>query len=164
MQRAVIVRCMCESSSISAISIRPCTMADIERAPHLIDEYGAESTIDGMGPQCPQFDTYYKLEAAGMIHITGAFHGDELVGFVIVLASILPHYGKPVATTESLFLAKAYRKGNAGLRLLRSAEQRAKEIGAVGILVSAPAGGQLERILPRYGYTHSNTVFFRGLA
>jgi len=145
------------------ISIRPCTVAEIERAPYLIAEYGAESTISGIGPQCPQFETYSKLEAAEIIHITGAFCGDELVGFVIVLASVLPHYGKLIATTESLFLAKAYRKGDAGIKLVHAAEDRALAVGAIGILISAPAGSQLEKILPHIGYAHSNTVFFRKL-
>lgn len=149
------------------ITIRPCTVSDIEHAPNsaaLLAEYGAESSIAGLGQQCAQFDTYYKLEAAGILHLVGAFRADQLVGFVIVMAAVLPHYGKKVATTESFFVAKNARKGGAGLRLLRAAEQKARDLGAVGFLVSAPVGGQLEQVLPRAGYENTNRVFFRGLA
>jgi GNAT superfamily N-acetyltransferase len=152
---------------MSLVTTRPCTVAEVQKAPNiaaLLEEYGAESSIGGIGPQSAQFETYAQWEAIGILRMLGAFRQDELVGLVIVLCSVLPHYGKKVATTESFFVTQSARKSGVGLRLLREAERVARDWGAVGFLVSAPVGGQLEKVLPCAGYVNTNHVFFKGLA
>ena len=91
------------------------------------------------------------------------FH-ELLVGFVTVLVSVFPHVGVLMASTESLFVAKEYRKTGAGLKLIRSAESCAKEGGAPCLFISSPFGGNLAEVLPQVGYTETNRVFFRNLA
>jgi len=129
----------------------------------LLDEYAEESAISGMpAPNC-QTEMYRTLEGLGVFHVLASFKDDEMTGFLSLMVSVLPHYGVPVATTESFFVAKAHRKGGAGLRLLRGGERVAKSLGAVGLLVSTPFGGKLSKIMPRVGYRESNRVFFRSL-
>jgi len=83
----------------------------------------------------------------------------------MMLTPVFPHYGKRVASIESLFIAKASRSSGAGLELMNAVEKCAKEAGCVGILYSSPAGGQLERLLEaRKQYQRTNTVFYRSLA
>jgi len=152
---------------MQSITIRPCAVDDIKAAPNLgtlLAEYAAECALDGLGEPCPRWDTYYKLEAAGILHIIGAFECGSLAGFIFLLVAEVPHYSAIVATTESFFVADRARKGGTGLKLLREAERVCAALGAVGFLVSAPANGRLAKIMPRVGFRESNRVFFRKLA
>jgi GNAT superfamily N-acetyltransferase len=130
----------------------------------LIEEYADESAIAGMPRPNYQLGMYKHMEMLGHFHMIGAYVSGELVGFLTMVDTVLPHYGKRVATVESYFLTQAHRRGGPGLDLLRAAEWLAKELGAVGILVSAPHGGKLARVMPRAKYKHTNEVFFKGLA
>jgi hypothetical protein len=40
----------------------------------------------------------------------------------------------------------------------------AEACGAVGLLVTAPKGGKLARVMPRAKYKHTHEVFFKGFA
>lgn len=149
---------------MDTLTIKRCSLADIEAAPSLpalLAEYGVESSIEGLGAQNMQGDTYRALESAGMLHIVGAWVGEELAGFIAVLVSVLPHYGKTVCVSESYFVAAAHRKTGAGLLLLKEAERIGEERGAVGFLLSAPKGGRLARVLPAHSYSHVSEVFFK---
>ena len=75
----------------------------------------------------------------------------------------MPHYSVKMAVTESFFVAKAYRKSGAGLKLLHAAETYAKEIGCAGILVNAPFEKTLMDVLPRVGYQETHRVFFKNV-
>lgn len=148
------------------LTIKPCTVFEIKSSAQfdeLLAEYAAESSIAGMPPISAKLDIYHGLEQTGAIALFGAFVAEQLVGFIVVLSPVLPHYGATVSTTESFFVAKDYRNTGAGLELLRRAEKHADEIGSPALLVSAPAGGALEKVLPRVGYEHTNTVFFKRL-
>lgn len=149
------------------MEIRRCTVADIEQAEHLravLDSYGAESAMPEMGEVKADFAAYRAMEAAGMLHVIGAFD-PELIGFITLLHYRLPHYGgRGVCSSESYFVTPERRNTGAGLRLLRAAEDKARDLGASALLVSSPAGGRLAQVLPRAGYRESNRVFVRGLA
>ena len=148
------------------LTIRYCTIDEIEHAPN-IDALMVEYAEEAHNPELPspdvQFAHYRALEAADLIVPIGAWVGDELVGFVGVLASKMPHHGAMLAITESFFVAKAHRKGGAGLKLLRAAEHHAKGIGSPCLIVNAPHGGALEAVMPKLGYRHANTMFVRSL-
>lgn len=150
-----------------SIVIRPCTVSDMENAPNLaslLAEYGAESAIEGLGQPAAQLETYHQMEAMGVLHPIGAFQGDELVGFLIMIISVLPHYGARIGSTESFFVASAARKSGAGLKLLREAERLAEAQGAMGFFVSAPIGSRLDQVLTAKRYLETNRVFFKVLA
>ncbi|MHB1371263.1 MAG: GNAT family N-acetyltransferase [Pseudomonadaceae bacterium] len=153
---------------MESLTIRPCSIDDLEFAPNigeLLAEYAQESAIRGLVPASAQFEQYRQLVDAGVMRVIGAFHGETLVGVIALIASVIPHFGCLVASTESFFVAAAARKTGAGLRLLREAERVAGEMGAVGLFVSAPLGGQLADVLDAHSaYAETNRVFFRGLA
>lgn len=152
---------------MDSIAIRPCTVADLEASPQLgalLDEYARESAIDSLPHPSAQLPLYRQLEATGALWCLGAYHGADLIGFLLLLAPVLPHYGVRVATAESFFVASHARKSGAGLKLLRAAEDHAKSLGAAGLLVSAPLGGRLTNVLPGVGYRETNRVFFRAMS
>ena len=85
----------------------------------------------------------------------------ELIGFITVLVSVLGHYGFSVAVSESYFVAKEHRHTMAGLKLLVAAEEKTKALGALGIYVSSPTGGALDKVLERSGYAETNRIYFK---
>jgi GNAT superfamily N-acetyltransferase len=147
------------------IEINRCKLADLEASPQLpalLAEYAAESANDALGPVCPQFETYRGMEAIGLFHAFSAITDGELVGFLLLLTPVLPHFGCMAGVTESYFVAAEHRKSGAGLLLLAAAEEVASGAGAKGIIVSAPTAGRLEQVLPGIGYRETATVFFKG--
>lgn len=148
------------------MKIDKCSFADLETDPGwegLLAEYADEGSIRGAPrPKC-QPEMYRHLEALGLVHIYRARVGTRLVGFVILLTTVLPHYGVLFGVTESFFVAKAHRITGAGVKLLCMAEARAEEMKCIGLLVSAPYEGKLFELLPRLGYVEASRVFFRPL-
>jgi GNAT superfamily N-acetyltransferase len=146
--------------------IRHCTVSHLEQCPDLpalLEAYGEESAIVGIGAPSAQLDAYRAMEAAGLAHLIAAFVDGAMVGFINILIGPLPHYGTVIATTESFFVSPAHRKSGAGMFLLREAESLAHERGATGLLVSAPSGGRLDAVLSRSNYRETNRVYFRAL-
>src|SRR5690606_25759760 len=96
------------------IDIRPCTVADVEAAGalgELLGSYAAESSMPELGPVSAQFEAYRAMEAAGAVHVIGAF-GPGLVGVATLLVYGLPHYGgRRVCSMESFFVLPAARRG-----------------------------------------------------
>lgn len=149
------------------IEIRRITVAEFFAAPNcdeLLAEYAAESATEGLPHPLPHRDLYDAMERSGMFHLIGAYRDDELIGFLVLLISVNPHYSVVIGVTESYFVASTQRKSGAGLALLHEAEIVARGCGAVGCLVSAPSNGRLADVLPRIGYRETNRVFFRDLS
>lgn len=147
-----------------SLVVRKSTIAEIVAYPNLgelLEEYAVESAIHGLPHPKAKIDLYEQLEAVGILYAISAFLDDILVGFIFVVSPIIPHYSEKISTTESFFVAKEYRKTGAGTKLRHAAEQYAKEIGALGLLISAPIGSDLAKVLPRVGYAETNRVFFR---
>lgn len=146
------------------VEVRAASFAEILDAEELLLEYAAECALPELAPINPQREMYAAMERTGAFQCFGVFDQGVLVGFATVLTFIVPHYGKKIATAESLFLAAAHRSAGPGNRLLQTVERYAREQGCVAILYSAPAGSQFERLLrARKPYRHSNTVFLRSL-
>lgn len=146
------------------LEIKKCTVSEIEDSPNfkaLIDEYAVESAIDGLPPPAVRMELYRQLSKAGVLCVWGAFLGIELIGFITVLATVIPHYGVSVVVSESYFVTKKHRDTGAGIKLRHAAEAHTAAIGSPGLLISAPLGSNLAEVLPHSGYTETNRVFFR---
>lgn len=134
-------------------------------APELLDAYALESAIDGLPRPSPDVDAYRMMESTGAAVLLAAMDGDVLIGFISLLVYRNPHYSALLAVAESYFVAPAARSTGAGLALREAAERLATERGAVGLLISAPAGGRLARVMERAaGYRETNRAFFKRLA
>lgn len=160
---------------MNAIVIKPVTIAELEAAPNiyaLLDEYAAESAIEGLPHPSAKAETYKNLEASGWLKAFAAWkhyndeEDDELVGFITVLSPVMPHYDQLIATVESFFVAHAHRSSGAGIKLKRTAEDHAQAIGSPGLLICAPNnGGSLATLLSLSSdYTETNRVFFKRFA
>lgn len=144
------------------IDIRRVPVSDVLNSKTLIAEYAAECSIPSIGEINPQTDIYAAIENGGMLQSFMVEKSGAESGFAIVLTPVLPHYGKRIATMESLFVAKESRSGGAGRKLMNLVEDYSKSVGCGGILYSAPTGSQLERLLEASKeYQRTNAVFFR---
>lgn len=149
------------------ITVAPSTVADVTNSPNfpaLAAAYAAESQIKGLPAATTDMRGYQNLETAGFLHVFAAHRNGELIGFLSLLVAPHPRYSVSLATTESYFVAREHRNTGAGLRLLSAAKVKARELGAPGLLVSAPSNGSLAEVLPRLGFVETNRVFFQCLA
>lgn len=128
----------------------------------VVDDYCSESGIPDLGKAVPALDWYQNLENAGALSCCVAIDGNRLVGVVVVVTTLYPHFGKLVGSVESMWLAKGYRKGSAGLKLIREAKVMAKEKGAVGACFGARAGSRLAKLYERI-FTPTNQLFWTNL-
>lgn len=127
----------------------------------LRDEYIEECAIAGLPRPHEKECAYYAMEQNGALYSFGAYKNKELIGFIIMIAPIMPHYGRMITVIDSIFVASKHRKSGAGLALIRQAETLAKSINSPGIFMSAPVNSRLEKLLPRIKYRPTNTVFFK---
>lgn len=147
------------------LDVRQCRFEEVAASPRFADlcaEYSAESGMAGLPTPAPHADTYRLLEQSGKMKIIAAFEGCELVGFLVLLVYLNPHYSALLGVVESFFVAKAYRGSGAGMKLLRQAEATTTAAGAAGPLVSAPVGSLLAAVLDASkSYRETNRVFLR---
>lgn len=137
---------------------------DDPATPALLAEYAAECALAGLPEPVPHRAIYDALEQAGAVTLIAIRSDGALIGFLVLLVSMNPHYSQVLGAVESYFVAAARRKTGAGLALLREAERVAKDRGAVALLISAPARGQLADVLhASRNYDHTNAVFCKVL-
>lgn len=151
------------------VELRRITIADLFEAQGfdaVCAAYCAESNRNAaLAGSAPDRARYEGLETAGMLAVIGAFQACKLVGLAIILITPVLHFdGKTIATTESIFMLPANRKGGAGADLLVACKDLAKRQGCAGLYVSAPVGGRLERVLPRSGFIETNRIFYSSFA
>ena len=155
-------------STATQEEIRHSTYAELIAAKNsreLFDEYAAECAVPELGRINPQDALYEQMESSGMLQVFTVFERDTLIGCAIVLFYVVPHHGKKMATVESIFIDKAHRAGGIGQELMWTIEQEARARDCVAIGYSAPAGGQLERLLSaRKTYRRTSSVFIRKLS
>lgn len=148
--------------------IKPVLYSDILEAPNaaaLLREYADECSLPEIGEPAPQAQMYKAMEATGLMQSFGAYAEDQLIGFATVLTYVLPHYGKSIASIESIFVAKEHRSSSTGRALMTVAEDYARSKQCKVMLYSAPTGSSLERLLNLMGrYRRTNSVFLRILA
>ena len=151
---AVIGRSPSMGADVATI-IRTCTVAEIEQSATLEDllsAYEQRVAFRSSVLSVANMAAYRDMEARGAMHAVGAF-SPELVGLATLLIYGLPHYaGRMVAAMESFSSCPPLAEAALASKLLRAAEQRASELGATALLVSAPVGGRLERCCLRTGF------------
>lgn len=138
---------------------------DATNSKELMAEYSAECSLPELGSPNPQRELYELLEKSGGFQAFGVYEGNTLVGFVSLLIYVLPHYGKKIAASESLFLGSGYRKkGVAGLYLLDFIYDYAKENKCHSLMLSAPLGSKFDKLMTIFdNYRHTNNVYLRTL-
>lgn len=150
-------------------TIRRVCHAEILGAPNaraLIAEYAAECSILQIGEIHPQAEIYAMLERSGHMATFGVYTAsEELIGFATVLTTICPHYGRMLATVESLFVRIDHRPGGIGRALMDAIEQHAAQQDCTAVLYSARAHSRFSALLAASDeYIRTNEVYCRSVA
>ena len=126
----------------------------------IVRDYAQEGGNPDLGNAVPSLEFYDRMEKSGSLRCAAAFDGDRIVGIVFVLATVYPHFGKIVASVESIWLAKSHRAGGVGLRLIRKAQDLARDMGACGVYFGARVDSRLGQLYSRL-FTPMNTIFWK---
>lgn len=146
--------------------VQASSVPELEAAPNfaaLLGAYVDEEGLPGLPRYMPDMDIYRRLETAGLLHAFEARDEDGLIGFITIITTVTPTTGRLTAAVESFFVTEAKRTSGAGLRLLRRAEAKARELGAV-LTASASAGSRLAELLLRLGFVESNVVYYKSFS
>lgn len=145
----------------------PVRASDLLTAPGgevLFAAYAEECSIPSIGKPDPQPEIYQMMEDSGLMKCFGLYDGPQIVGFASVLITVLPHYGKQVATSESLFVDRKYRKSFGSGKLFSAVEAFAGASGCIAIMFIAPEGSEFAEFLDgREEYERTNVVHCRRL-
>lgn len=149
------------------VTIRAVSFREILNAPNaaeLLRAYAEESLFPD---PVPQQAVYAVLEQAHVLKCFGAYSGSTnlLIGFISVLVAVMPHHGRLIATSESLFVDPAYRSAGVGNLLLTAGEQHAIKFGCEAFMCLARIGGSFEKLLARrdgYHPTHEQHTKWLG--
>lgn len=125
-----------------------------------VAEYLAETQNPGIGSPEIQFDRYKELNAAGSLKCVGAFEAEELVGLAHVTFARSQHYPFPIASIESFYLRKAFRKGTNGLKFLNAVKKMVKASGAPGLVFMAPPGSGYDKLCEKLGMLHTHNAWW----
>lgn len=106
---------------------------------------------------------YEALDTNGALHITTAREDGKLVGYAVYIVGKNLHYDVLMAESDVFFLLPAYRKGFAGLRMLRSAERHLECIGVQRIVQRCKVAHDCGILFERMGYTNTEKVYVKGI-
>ena len=112
----------------------------------------------------PDWNTYYDLEDNNKLKIFTARFNNALIGYFIVIISVHLHYKDHLfATNDILYMHPDYRKGFAGIKLIKYAEQCIKEDGISVMTINVKEHKSFGVILERLDYTPVETVYSKAL-
>jgi len=150
-----------------AAIVHSTTIAALEASPgfsELLQQYEAETLIPGVPSPEVNLESLRQLEEADAIHVLAATSEGRVIGYLALLAPFLAHYGRAVAVCESFVMSKAHLDTGDGLKLIRAAEDKAREIGAPGLLMTVDLGTDWPDLLWRIGYEERSRVFTKNLS
>lgn len=128
-------------------------------------EHGEEMRHDPRMLRKEDEDTYMLAWLSGLLQIVTARADGKIVGYFVTALRFHPHYKDTLAAYEdAYYLMKAYRKGLAGVRLIREAEAFAHDSGAQIFYISLPHENERQAtLMTRLGFapdyvTHSKWI------
>lgn len=137
-----------------------------EEAAPLLRRHWEEVALDqDTVPLDPDWEAYGRIEASDMLHITTARdQAGRLVGYsAYFLVPNLHYRSLCVAETDIFWLAPEYRKGTAGMRLLRAAEEHLKARGINKIVSKVKLHRDTGPLFERLGYTAIERIYAKKL-
>lgn len=112
----------------------------------------------------PNTKEYNAYDAAGLLRCYTARDAGLLVGYVLFFVRYNLHYqGSLQAVQDVLFLARPYRQGMAGVRLVRFAEAKLKAEGVQVVYHHVKRTNKVGELLVRLGYELVDEVYAKRL-
>jgi GNAT superfamily N-acetyltransferase len=112
----------------------------------------------------PDWDIYKSLEKQGSLYVFTCRDDNKLVGyFTALIVPNLHSKGHFRVMNDAIFLDKPYRKGFAGVRLIKFAEDCIKQDGHSTLLINTTEINPIDKLMDRLGYTKIVTSFEKEL-
>ncbi len=112
----------------------------------------------------PDIATYMKLQATGILYIVTARSAGKLVGYVSLIVKEHVHYKDVLMATDDIhFLHPDWRKGGTGLRMLKFAEQKMREMGVKVMALRTKVASNHGVLFERLGYEPMDVVYLKRL-
>ena len=108
----------------------------------------------------PDWDVYRALEDQGKLKIFTARDGKNLVGYFVAVVSTNLHYkDHTFASNDLVFLHKDYRKGFAGIKLIKFAKKCLTDDGVSVLTMNTRVHQPFDRLLDRLGFNLIERVY-----
>jgi|TARA_B110000240_G_scaffold195369_1_gene244848 hypothetical protein len=108
----------------------------------------------------PDWEAYANLESEGKLKIFTAREGDTLVGYFVTILGRNIHYKDHVfASNDVIYLHKDYRKGFAGIRLIKFAKKCLTEDGISVLTINTKVHQPFDKVLERLGFNLIERVY-----
>lgn len=125
-----------------------CLSRELFDDPRFAEVSGAYETVGALGKASVMRKSYERLEDMKLATFFAVRDGaDKLQGFGVVVFSKSLHYGKLLAYADTLFVMPEARKSGVGARLMRAMRDSSRAKGAVALVMNAPCGGVLDKLL-----------------
>ena len=112
----------------------------------------------------PDWEAYANLESEGKLQIFTAREGDTLVGYFVVTLGYNIHYKDHLcASNDVIYLHKDYRKGFAGIRLIKFAEKALREDGVSTLTINTKVHQPFDKVLERLKFKPIERVYSKYL-
>jgi GNAT superfamily N-acetyltransferase len=112
----------------------------------------------------PDVEAYAMAEAGGLLRTYTARAAGRLAGYVIFFLRPNMHYRRSLqAAQDVLYLHPDYRRGMAGVTLIRVAETRLRAEGVQVIYHHVKRTNRVGELLERLGYEHVENVYAKRL-
>jgi GNAT superfamily N-acetyltransferase len=112
----------------------------------------------------PDWNAYHNLETEGKLKIFTARDSDKLVGYFVVILGTNIHYKDHVfASNDIIYLHKDYRKGFAGVRLIKFAERCLREDNVSVLTINTKVHQPFDKLLDRLKFSKIERVYSKYL-
>ncbi len=112
----------------------------------------------------PDWETYLKLEPAGMLNAYTARQDGNLIGYALYVVSYNMHYKDVLeATQDVLYLKPGNRGAFIGIALIKYADEQLAKDGVRLVRHHVKVDKDFSPLLERLGYTQSEKIYERRL-
>ena len=112
----------------------------------------------------PDWDAYFSLEDQGKLKVFTAREGELLVGYFVVTLGYNIHYKDHLcATNDIIYMHPDFRKGFAGIRLIKFAEKCLKEDGVSTLTINTKVHQPFDKVLERLKFKPIERVYSKYL-
>lgn len=112
----------------------------------------------------PDWKKYALLDAHNMLRVFTARDDGKLIGYFVVIVETALHYSDHVfAHNDIIFLAKEYRRGMTGVKLIKYAEKCLAQEGVKQLFINTKRHQPFDPILERLKFNEVEKVYAKVL-